>query len=328
MHKIAICHLEESTMESKGLNVAVVGSCIYEVTCNVPRFPKPGESMIIPEIRQSLGGKGFNQAIALSRLGAQVLFIGAVGEDWMGNAFSVFADKEGVEFYAERQATSTGICVPIVTPDGVSSIIVDVGASFKLAPNHVDTVLRGHIWDAILCHNEVPQSALDVVVEQSKARQIPLFFNPAPWLPGRLNYLRAADVVILNEIEAQELVTESNLTGTSIAMNPEELLRKCGAACSAKVVILTLGVNGSIALIDGNVIKVPITPVNAIDSTGAGDAYVAAITFGLSKSWPFSHALALASAAGAWACTQFGGAASMPVLSQIEALAHSSVLWG
>lgn len=311
---------------SEQLRVLGVGSCIYDILCFVRRMPSPGESLVVDKSVRRLGGKGFNQAVGLARLGCAVSFAAGVGSDALADVFGTLAAAERIDFRPDRVPSApTGVAVPIVTPDGVSSILVDVGAAMHMRISHVESALLAKDWDAVLCHYEVPPECLRAVFDQCHKRRIPVFCNPAPWLgQDAITFAREADVLVLNTVEARHLATA---VGWSSGSSPDDLARACASACRAQLVVLTLGSEGSIAVHDGGLLHCQSLPGEIVDSTGAGDAFCAGVVFGVLRGWEIGRTLALATGAATYVCGKPGGAESMPLLSEAIRLAQSHPLW-
>lgn len=302
--------------------VLVVGSCIYDVLFFVDHLPMRGESLIASFTKRRLGGKGFNQAVSLARLGCDVTFVGGLGEDEFARLFHELAEREGMHFRPETIfSAATGMAAPMITPDGVSSIVVDPGAAMHLGTMHLQNVLDEGPWDAVLCHYEVPTDCLCVLFDQCEASGFRVVCNPAPWMGDRaLEFARRANVVILNTVEAGRLAGESGIT---VSASLPELARSCADVCNGQLLVLTLGEDGSVAVHGGEIISYAAFSVDVVDSTGAGDAFCAGLIYGLVHDWSLRRMLALASGTAALACTSPGGAESMPRLEQAIKLAFA-----
>lgn len=307
--------------------VLVIGSCILDLHFFVDRMPMPGESLVARGGQRRLGGKGFNQAVALARLGCEVTFVSGVGQDEIAQPFYVRAKQEGLDFRPEAIASaSTGVAAPIITPDGVSTVVVDAGASMKLSAAHLEKVLGDGPWDAALCHYEVPTSCLRVLFDRCEALGVRVVCNPAPWIgDDALEYARRANIVVLNSVEARLLARDAGIDVD--ARSPSALALSCAGVCQGQLLVLTLGGEGCVAVSEDETSQYKAFSVEAVDSTGAGDAFCAGLVYGLVHGWTRPRALVLASATAALACTLPGGSDAMPHLNRAIDLASMHPLW-
>lgn len=295
----------------------MVGSCIYDLICFVPRLPAPGETLLADRGERRLGGKGLNQAVALARLGCSVTFAAGLGDDALASAFVAFTERERIDFVAGYGAAPTGVGVPIVTPDGDSTIVVDAGAAMQLGAGVVMAVLDRHRWDGVLFHYEVPVDTLRLLAAATRERGIPLFCNPAPWIAdGGLELANQADFVILNEQEARHLVAA--VGHPAVPGSRPELATAAAAALSAKLVVMTVGDAGSIAVQDGQPVPCDGRPVQVVDATGAGDAFCAGVTYSVLSGRSVADSLALATLAAGIVCGRVGGADAMPTMAELD----------
>jgi ribokinase len=306
----------------------VLGSCILDVHFFVDRLPMHGESLVARSGERRLGGKGFNQAVALARLGCDVTFVCGVGKDEIAQSFHMRAEKEGIDFRPEAVASAaTGVAAPVITPDGVSTIVVDAGASMHLGAAHLMAVLGDGPWDAALCHFEVPAVCLRVLFDRCEALGVRVVCNPAPWNSEKaLEFVRRANIVVLNSVEAELFAQDA---GIEIEAGlPLALAMSCGDFCPGELLVVTLGSEGSIAISDHEASLCETFQVEAVDSTGAGDAFCAGLVYGIVHGWTRQRTLALASATAALACTLPGGSDAMPQFNLAFALASTHRLWG
>lgn len=317
----------ETAASSSTPRVLVVGSCIFDLLFFIDRMPIRGESLVARTTERRLGGKGFNQAVALARLGCDVTFVAGLGQDELARPFYGRAEREGIDFRPDAVASAaTGMAAPMITPDGVSSIVVDTGAAMHLGAAHVGDVLGDGPWDVVLCHYEVPTDCLRVLFDRCEASGVRVVCNPAPWIgEGALEFARRANIVILNAVEADRLAREAGVEVDP--RSPAELARSCAGACEGQLLVLTLGADGFVAVCGDDTTPCEALSVEAVDSTGAGDAFCAGLVCGLVRGWSRPRTLALASGTAALACTLPGGSDSMPGLEQAIDLASTHPLW-
>lgn len=257
----------------------MLGSIIMDMVVPVPRFARPGETVLAGSPRRHPGGKGANQAVAAARLGAAASLIGTVGDDADGRAMMAAIAGEGVDIVgvAVDNAEPTGTAVVSVAPGGENSILASAAANLRLTPERV-RACRGVIGaaDVLLMQLEVPMGAVLEAARLAREAGTAVVLNAAPvpeagsggvgGVPAEL--LAMADVLIVNESEAVAMAGP--------AQDFDQRLAKL-AGFGPRVVIATLGERGVRYSVDrGAVGAVEAFAVEAVDSTGAGDAFVAA----------------------------------------------------
>lgn len=283
--------------------VVVVGSINTDYVVRVERRPLPGESVADAALEIHPGGKGANQAVAVARSGVEVQLVGAVGDDAAGTRRLEQLVSEGVRLdgVVRRSGIATGSAFITLTPDGENSIIVAPGANATLAPEDVDAA-RGLIGAAsvVAAQLEVPAGA----VARAFAHAVPgaeRVLNAAPAIGVPDEVIAAADVIIVNELEAAAL-------GTSAPHSPEAALRAAGALRrrAGQLVVITLGASGAVAVGRGLHLHVPARSIAVVDTTGAGDAFVGALCAALERRAALSDALGFAVSAGSATAAALG----------------------
>lgn len=275
--------------------IAVVGSVNLDIVASAAKLPAPGETVTGAHLRRYPGGKGANQALAARRLGAEVRLYAHVGADAAADEALALLRAEGVDLSAcVISATEpTGVALIAVAPDGENQIVVAPGANAAFTPDRFEP----EAVDAVICQLEIPVETVE------KAARASAFFclnaAPARALPASL--IARASLLIVNE-------TEAAFYG--------EALKSCGG-----LVAITEGAKGARLYRAGDEVANARPPkVKAVDSTGAGDAFVAALTLALVEGQEQGPALAFASAAGAVAATRPGAQPSFPRRFEIEAI--------
>jgi ribokinase len=268
--------------------IAVLGSVNLDIVAKVARLPEPGETVTGAELSRFPGGKGGNQALAASRLGADVSLIACVGNDAAADEALVLLREGGVNLSRCRVVgdAATGTALIAVARSGENHIVVAPGANQKL----VSADAEGVVADALICQLEVPTA---VIAEVADAFNGFICVNLAPAQEIDVRVLQRADLVVVNE-------TESNWYGASLK------------ACHG-IVATTRG--GGIATLerDGELIAEATPPaVSIVDTTGAGDTFTAALTLALIEGRSPNAALQFACAAGAAATTRMGAQPSLP----------------
>jgi len=275
--------------------VVVVGSANVDLVWHGERLPAPGETVTDGEFVSLLGGKGANQAAAAAALGAEVHFVGCVGDDEHGRLTRADLEARGVDCRALATATDVPTGVALITVDarGENSIAVAPGANRLVdAGAAAGAIRRG---DVVLCSLEIPVATVEAAVAAAVAVDARPIVNPAP--------PRAAPAGALLTPNEHEC---AHLGGV------ERLL------ASAPAVIVTRGAAGAaLYLPDAAPVEQAAFAVAVVDTTGAGDAFNGALAWALSKGTPLESALQLAGAAGALATRAIGARGSLPTAEEV-----------
>ena len=287
----------------------VVGSLVMDLAFRVSARPGPGEVIIADEFGQYRGGKGYNQAVALARMGAEVAIIGAVGRDAHGDELIAALTREGVDAsrVLQLRATRTAIAVPLITPDGDVGFVQYPGANRELAPAHCAEIPD---CDVLFLQGEIAASTSLHAARVIRKRGGIVLLNPAPVHVIDDPLLDAATVLVPNEVEARALA-DSDVGGAEAA----RLLHRPG-----QVTVVTLGARGAAWTDDRGSGTLGPPAVNAVDATGAGDSFCAALGLALAEGRPTDAAVAFACAAGAHAATVAGAEPGLPTRQDIEQL--------
>lgn len=300
------------------VRIAVLASFNMDLVMRTARRPDAGETLQ-GDFAMHLGGKGFNQAVAAKRLGAEVGVVGRVGDDDFGRRFLDALDREAVDrsTVAVDAAAPTGVASIIVEGDGTNAIVQAPGANRRLTPQDVERGLaRTGAVDAALLQLETSDDAAIAFAIAMRKRGAIVVLNPAPAARVPQELLLTADVIVPNEIEARA-ITGSTATGTDAQFAMAEALRAQGA----RQCVITLGAAGAIAIgDDGGRIFVSAMAVDVVDTVGAGDAFCAGLAVRLAEGAALADAVSFANAAGALACTRAGAEPSMPHRDAVEAL--------
>ena len=294
------------------MSVLVIGSLIVDNTLYVEKIPKKGETIIAKSSLSSLGGKGANQAIAARLAGAQVNFIGCVGDDSEGNLYKNQLEDYGISSSAiiTSDLEPTGSAFISVDDDGENSIVVNPGANHSLSPEHLDKHINLFKQsDIILLQLEVPMETITHACHLARANELSILINPSPWNSEFNVEQFPCDVLILNEIEAAQI------SGTS---NPSESLaslRKFGL----DIIIITQGSEPTLFMSGSGEIMESMPPsVKTTDTVGAGDAFTGALAASLLKGNPVPEAIHFANTAGAISVTKSGAQGATPTRKEIE----------
>jgi len=280
-------------------SIVVVGSVNLDLAAQVPRLPVPGETVTGAELRRFPGGKGGNQALAARRLGANVQLVARVGRDAAADEALALLREGGVDLSQCRcdEIANTGQALICIGPSGENQIVVAPGANRSLRPE----MLELPDADALVCQLEVPADTLCRAAEIFNG-----FFcvNLAPAMDVPDAILQRAELVVVNE-------TEAMFYGVA--------LRRCSG-----LIAVTRGKAGATLSRHKETIAETKPPeVAAVDTTGAGDTFTAALTLGLIEQMEPQHALQFACAASALATTRHGAQPSMPYREDVEAILRS-----
>lgn len=307
---------------SKAPKVTVVGSLNIDLVCHATRRPDKGETLIGDAFDIFTGGKGFNQATAAARLGADVTLVGSVGADPFGEMLLTATETEGIDsrFVTKRTDIGTGIATIVIEPDGDNSIIVVPRANMALTTAEIDAA-ADVIADAdvLLLQLETPIAASEHAAAIAKTHGTTVILNPAPAQPLPDSLLRYVDILTPNESET-ELLSEMRVSNDEDARNAAAVLRARMTDTETSTVVLTLGERGALMLTATTSERVPAYIVEAVDTTGAGDAFCGALATALASGETLHTAIAFANAAGAAAVTVVGATPSMPTRTKVDIL--------
>lgn len=271
---------------SKVISVAIIGSINLDIVAHVKHFPQPGETITNATVHRFPGGKGANQALAAHRLGATVFMVGRVGDDPLADEALQSLTDEGVDlsYCRSLKNTSTGLAMIVVTAAGENQIVVAPGANAVFDAEHLVVPTT----DAIIAQLEVPIKTI-----LKAARNSDSFFclNAAPAKPVPQELLEHVDLLVVNEIEAQTLGSELDSYQGLLA--------------------ITYGGQGAILSRAGQQVASAKPPrVEVVDTTGAGDAFTAALTVALVSGIAPQTALEKACIVGALTTTKMGAQSS------------------
>jgi ribokinase len=297
--------------------IAVVGSANADLITFANAFPRPGETIFGTNFDLGFGGKGANQAVAASLCGGRVLMVAKVGQDLFGEATIKNFAALGIDTTHVRIVPDapTGVAPIFVEPSGQNRIIVVKGANDRLTPADVDAAsaeLRA--VDTIILQFEIPLETVYHTVRFARANNIRCIVNPAPAVPANLADLAAADYFIPNETEAELITGRTVRTADDASACAADLLRK-----GFSKVVLTLGDRGSLLAGPAGSVHIPPFPVKAIDTTGAGDAFIGSLAVFLAEGLAEQEALARANLYAALSTTRVGTQKSFPKRAEFEA---------
>ncbi len=280
------------------VEVVVVGSANVDLVYRIPRIPAGGETILSTGTARARGGKGQNQAVAAARAGASTAFVAAVGDDGNGAWLREALATDGVDVTRVRTVEGpTGTAIILLEERGENAIVVDAAANASLVTLTEDD--RAAIRDArvLVAQLEVPLEVVEESVTTARSAGTRVVLNAAPWRPLPASVLDAVDVLVVNEHEAAAF-------GDALAGVP--------------VVVRTLGPRGAEVRDASGTIVVPGRVVPVVDTTGAGDTFVGALSARLAEGAALAEAAAFANAASSLAVETEGAVPSIPAREAIE----------
>ena len=301
--------------------VCVIGSANVDFTMALPRLPRVGETVSSGTLLVNQGGKGANQAVAARRLGAEVRMIGCVGDDDSGRGIRRGLAEEGigVDGIVTSSEAATGTALIFVDREGRNQIGVAPGANHRLTVEMARAGEEAIAWaQVVVTQLEVPVPVVRWALETARRHGIPTVLNPAPVqelsdeLLALVTYLtpNAGEVAALTGIEVQDLDS-----------GRQAAARLCERG--AGTVIITLGEQGALVCDGASAVHFEAFPVEAVDTTGAGDAFNGALAVGLAAGGSLEQVIPLASAAAALTCTRRGAQDSLPGRADVERFLQS-----
>ena len=288
--------------------VTVVGSLNVDLVCRAMRRPDKGETLIGDAFDIFTGGKGFNQATAAARLGADVTLIGSVGADLFGDMLLAATENEHIDsrFVTKRTNVGTGVATIVIEPDGDNSIIVVPRANMALTTANIDAA-ADCIADAdvLLLQLETPIAVSEYAAAIAKKHDTRVILNPAPAQPLPDSLLGYVDILTPNQSET-ELLSGMKVSNHEEARRAAEVLRARMVDTVDAAVVLTLGEQGALMLTATTSEHISALSVEPVDTTGAGDAFCGALATTLASGETLRSAVTFANAAGAAAVTVTG----------------------
>lgn len=298
--------------------VYVAGSLNLDQRIQVQSLPRAGETVIGDSLVLAPGGKGGNQAVAAARSGAQVTFVGAVGDDEHGRLILQALAEAEIDCAAVLvdPGTPTGTAVIPVDEHGENAIIVCPGANQSLTAAHVEESLGAvRPGDVLVLQLEVPVATVRRAARTARAKGAFVILNAAPAPTSVERLFDDVDLLVVNE---HELAVVGRLSGATAEELADRTLELAGATGTA--VICTAGAGGAFAAAHGTVQHVPAPSVAAVDTTGAGDTFVGYLAAALlAAPSDLAGALAAATAAAARAVTRPGAMESIPFARDLNA---------
>ena len=299
--------------------VICVGSCMTDLITTVPRLPQLGETLVGTGFASGFGGKGANQAVTAARLGGRVAMVACVGDDRFGHATLDNFEAQGVDARHVRvlPRVASGVAPITVLPDGHNTVLIVPGANERLEPEAalgaLDDLGRPAV---ILCQLEIPDETVLASFHWAREHGVRTILNPAPARPVSDELLDLADVIAPNETELMILTGVTSTDDlTDVARGARTLRRR-----SDQAVIVTLGARGVWLCDDSSEHSITTPAVQAVDSTGAGDAFVGTLALLLARGVAVAEAAEFACRVATVSVQRAGTQTSFPDAMELRAL--------
>lgn len=283
------------------MNILVIGMC--------------GNSLFYQKeinklLKEEPGGKGYNQAVGIKKLGGTVSFIGAIGNDASGDSCANYLDNLNINNLLVRKEQPTTYATIYVDKEGNNEINVYLGAILDFTDlNFIKEQINKH--DLIMLQNEIDEKLNIEIIKYAKLLNKILLVNPAPIATWMKDYLEYFDIITPNELEARTLfMVPEDVSSLEIG---EYLLKN-----NVNNVLVTLGSKGSVLIKEGKSLFFPSIKVSAVDTTGAGDLMNACIAFGISKGYNIEESIKLGTKACAYSVTKRYVLDSYPTIKELD----------
>ena len=297
--------------------ITVLGSINTDLVTRVDRIPGTGETIQGRDFREISGGKGANQAIAVSRAGGEVAMVGCVGDDAFGAQQIKNLQREGIStaHVGVAAGTATGTAVIFVEDSGENRIVVVSGANGKVNRKKVDTAVDTiAATDFLICQLEIPLDAVERAASLASEFGTYFILNPAPVAPLRNELFAKIDCLIPNELEASQLTGVVVFDADTAEEAAMHLLGK-----GTRNVVVTLGAGGVLACNRHGSRFVEAVAVSPVDTTAAGDTFIGFFAAHLAEGQDLFAAVEQAQYAAALSVTRFGAQTSIPTKGETVA---------
>lgn len=286
-----------------------LGSLNIDYVYSVPHFVQPGETLSSAKLEIFPGGKGMNQSVALAKAGARVIHGGRIGDN--GGFLKEILGQAGADTsFVAVDASSTGHAIIQVDENGQNCILLFSGSNHSFTEEFVREVLAdANPGDILLLQNEI--NLLDVIFAVAAEKQLQIAFNPSPFTEDLLKLpLHQVKWWLCNEIEGGQLTGKTE---------PEEILISMQEKFPGSSIVLTLGKDGCMFTDGQQILRQPIFPVKAVDTTAAGDTFTGFFLASVARGKPVADALRIASRASSIAVSRMGASSSVPTLAEVLA---------
>ncbi|MCR4426731.1 MAG: ribokinase [Firmicutes bacterium] len=309
-------------MVNQRSRITVVGSFMTDLMSRTPRLPVAGETVMGGRFKMGPGGKGSNQAMAAARLGAQVCMAASLGTDAFGDLACQSPVNAGICTDWVKRVNTAHTRAALIIVDEVKAenmIVVAPGSNSELGPDDVDEAKQDILGsDYVLLQLEIPLETVQHGVDIAHANGVKVILNPAPGraLPDELP--EKVGALTPNETQATAI---TGMPVNDVGSAEQAARALLGRGC--RTVVMTLGSDGALAVTPESTDHVPAFKVNAIDTTGAGDAFSGARAVALAEGLPLVNSVRFANAAAALSVTKVGTSVAMPMGQEVEAFMTS-----
>ena len=295
--------------------ITVIGSLNYDVILKIPRLPFKGETLTANGATFSAGGKGANQAVQAAKLKTPTYMVGCVGTDASADFLVNTAKEYGVNVdYIRKVPGSSGMGVINAVEDGSVYACIVRGANFEVTREDVDNAMP-ILKESGVCilQNEIPVEIIVYAIDKAKEAGCTVVLNAAPAIELPEECLSKVDILVVNEVEAEfychEKIDSVEKAKTEIKKMAEKYNNN---------VIFTLGKDGAVAYENGTIGFIPAMKVDAIETTGAGDSYIGAVSHSIIEGKSLIEACKFATKCSAITVCRMGAQPSMPTLEDVE----------
>lgn len=295
--------------------VTVIGSLNYDIILKISRLPEKGETLPAEDAAFSSGGKGANQAVQVAKLGVPTYMVGCVGNDANGQVLIDTVSGYGVhtEFIKKVEGPS-GMGVVNAMEDGSVFATIVRGANFQISKSQIDEI-ESLLQETkiLILQMEIPQEINQYAIDKAKEAGCIVVLNAAPAIELPEECLSKVDILVVNEVEAEfychEKIDSVEKAKTEIKKMAEKYNNN---------VIFTLGKDGAVAYENGTIEFIPAMKVDAIETTGAGDSYIGAVSHSIIEGKSLIEACKFATKCSAITVCRMGAQPSMPTLEDVE----------
>ena len=304
-------------MISHSPHICVVGSANMDLIARVPRLPRLGETLQGRSFHLVYGGKGANQAVMAAKLGARVSMVARVGHDVFGEGMLRNFQSLGIDTtHVTTDETHSSGVAPIFVDDNAQNVIVIVpGANGALSPADVQAARQTLLASsAVVCQLEVPIETTLEAFRVAKSGGVRTILNPAPAAALPAELLSLTDICAPNETESEYLTGLPVRSVTDAEAAARELLKR-----GLQTVIVTMGERGVLYVDAQTTTHLDAIKVDAVDPTGAGDAFIGSLAVYLGEGLPMPQAIKRANAVAALSVTRIGAQISFPTRAEVDA---------
>jgi ribokinase len=296
-------------------NILVVGSINMDLVLRTSKVPVAGETFLGNNYDYIPGGKGANQAVASSLLGAKVNYVGKVGADANGYRLKKLLEEKNISIsnFSVDEKSQTGLAVIMVEANGQNRILAFPGANMEIRSEDIEKSFQKD-YDAVVLQFEISEEIVIKTCTLAMQKKIPVIVDAGPANDFPLEKIKGIDILSPNEVETFALcgIEPDNVEK---ALEAAKILKK---RSDARIIVIKMGKNGAFLYSDKFAELFPSQKVEAVDTTAAGDAFTAAMTLEYIKSGDIKRAIRFANIVGALTVTRLGAQPSLPLLSEVE----------